>query len=210
MTWLGRQIADAIVLSARLLTGARVRWRGCRPGVARRVYFANHRSHVDFVLIQGCLPVPLRVITRPVAGADYWNASRFRHFIGIDVFNALLVSRSDGRAADDDPVAHMTEALQDGNSLIVFPEGTRNVTDQPLLPFKSGIYRLARLCPDVEFVPVWLDNLERVMPKGEIIPVPILCTVTFGAPILLQEGELKHQFLDRCREGLLAFAPSLE
>ncbi|WP_332877660.1 lysophospholipid acyltransferase family protein [Massilia sp. S19_KUP03_FR1] len=210
MNWLARQIADAIVLSARLLTGAKARWRGCLPSAAPRVYFANHRSHVDFVLIRGCLPPPLRLITRPVAGADYWNASRLRRFIGIDVFNSLLISRCDCREVGDDPVAQMTQAVQEGDSLIVFPEGTRNTTDQALLPFKSGVYHLACACPDIEFVPVWIDNLDRVMPKGEWIPVPLLCTVTFGAPILLQEGEIKDQFLHRCRAALLGFAPSLE
>lgn len=207
MHWLARQIADVIVLSAGLLTGAQARWRGCRPGAARRVYFANHRSHIDFVLIRGCLPLPLRLVTRPVAGADYWNASRLRRFIGSDVFNSLLISRCDGREAGDDPVAQMAEALQGGDALIVFPEGTRNTTDQPLLPFKSGVYHLACACPDTEFVPVWIDNLDRVMPKGACIPVPLLCTVTFGAPIFLREDESKSQFLHRCREGLLAFAP---
>jgi 1-acyl-sn-glycerol-3-phosphate acyltransferase len=210
MNWLCTQVAHAIVLFARLLTGMQARWSGCLPSATQRVYFANHSSHGDFVLIWGCLPLTLRVLTRPVAGADYWNTSRFRRFIGIDVFNSLLISRSANRADGDDPVAQMREALQEGDSLIVFPEGTRNTTDHRLLPLKSGVYHLACTCPDTEFVPVWIDNLNRVMPKGEIIPVPLLCTVTFGAPIRLEDGELKESFLTRCRERLLALAPSLE
>lgn len=210
MNWLARTIADTIVVSARLLTGARACWRSCGPGAARRVYFANHRSHIDFVLIRACLPRTLQLITRPVAGADYWNASRFRRFIGVDVFNSLLIRRCDCRDTGDDPVMQMTEALQHGDALIVFPEGTRNTTEEALLPFKSGVYHLARALPETEFVPVWIDNLSRVMPKGEFIPVPLLCTVTFGKPIVLQEGEQKSQFLSRCREGLLMSAPGLE
>jgi 1-acyl-sn-glycerol-3-phosphate acyltransferase len=187
------------------------RWSGCLPKAGQRVYFANHSSHGDFVLIWGCLPTELRVLTRPVAGADYWNTSPLRRFIGRDVFNAVLIDRTASRAQGGaDPVARMQEALQAGASLIIFPEGTRNTTDERLLPLKSGVYHLARACPDIEFIPVWIDNLNRVMPKGEVIPIPLLCTVTFGEPVLLEADEHKESFLTRCRERLLSLAPTLE
>ncbi|WP_354682325.1 lysophospholipid acyltransferase family protein [Cupriavidus necator] len=211
--WLARATARAIIVFARLLTGMRANWRGCIPAAVQRVYFANHSSHGDFVLIWGCLPPDLRPLTRPVAGADYWERSPLRRFIGRDVFRALLIDRIRSHAGNDsgsDPIALMRGALEGGDSLILFPEGTRNTTDARLLPFKSGIFHLARACPEVEFVPVWIDNLNRVMPKGEIVPVPLLCTVTFGQPVLLADGEDKEGFLSRCRDGLLGLAPELE
>lgn len=211
MKWLSRLVARAIILFAQMLTGMQARWNGCLPAAVQRVYFANHSSHGDFVLIWGCLPPDLRAVTRPVAGADYWEASSVRRFIGRDVFRALLIDRTGGRdGTGPDPVAQMEQALRAGASLILFPEGTRNTTDDRLLPFKSGVFHLARACPDIEFVPVWIDNLNRVMPKGEVIPVPLLCTVTFGAPLRLQPEEPKESFLSRCRQQLLALAPVLE
>lgn len=211
MNWHCQLFARAIILFARLLTGMQARWSGCLPEMAQRVYFANHSSHGDFVLIWGCLPLELRLLTRPVAGADYWNASAVRRFIGLDVFNALLIDRIANRTGSGaDPVALMRDALHDGASLIVFPEGTRNTSEERLLPLKSGIYHLANACPEIEFIPVWIDNLNRVMPKGEIIPVPLLCTVTFGGPVRLQAGEQKETFLTRCRERLLSLAPTME
>ncbi|WP_416052836.1 lysophospholipid acyltransferase family protein [Cupriavidus basilensis] len=207
--WISRLVARAIILFARLLTGMQARWNGCMPAAAQRIYFANHSSHGDFVLIWGCLPPELRSLTRPVAGADYWNKSALRRFIGKDVFNALLIDRTRSEPGSD-PVALMQQAVRKGDSLILFPEGTRNTTDERLLPFKSGIYHLAKVCTEIEFVPVWIDNLNRVMPKGEIVPVPLLCTVTFGKPLTLGAEEAKDDFLARCRDGLLTLAPALD
>lgn len=204
--------ARAVLVFARVLTGVQARWLGCPPVTDARVYFANHTSHGDFVLIWGALPPALRALTRPVAGADYWDKSPLRRFIGRDVFRALLIDRTGGATerAGSDPIALMKQELENGYSLIVFPEGTRNTTDTRLLPFKSGIFRLAALCPDTAFVPVWIDNLNRVLPKGESVPVPMLCTVTFGQPLKLAAGETKEVFLARCTQALLSLAPELD
>ncbi len=197
--------ATAVATFARLVTGVRGEWRGCAPDPRPRIYFANHRSHADFVLIWTVLPAPLRQVTRPVAGADYWLKSGLRKFMGQAVFRAVLIDRNPTRR-DADPIAVMAAALDQKSSLILFPEGTRNTSEEPLLPFKSGLYHLARARPDVELVPVWIENLNRVMPKGEFVPIPLLCSVTLGAPIVLGADEDKAAFLDRSRNALLALA----
>ena len=197
--------ATAVATFARLITGVRGEWRGCAPDPRPRIYFANHRSHADFVLIWTVLPASLRRVTRPVAGADYWLKNRLRRFFGERVFNAVLIDRNPA-TRDSDPIAIMAAALDEKCSLIVFPEGTRNMGEEPLLPFKSGLYHLARARPNVELVPIWIENLNRVMPKGEFVPIPLLCTVTVGAPIILCAGEDKGAFLNRSRNTLLALS----
>lgn len=198
--------AAAITGLARSVTGARALWQNCEPlAPTQRVYFGNHSSHADFVLIWSSLPPPVRRRTRPVAGADYWERGALRRYVIHRVFRGVLVER-DRTQRTTDPIAVMAAAVDEGASLIVFPEGTRN-PEEGLLPFKSGIHRLAQARKQLEFVPVWLDNLKRVMPKGRLLPLPILCTVTFGPPLRLQDDETREAFLARTREALLALAP---
>jgi 1-acyl-sn-glycerol-3-phosphate acyltransferase len=271
----------------RLLTGAQARWYGCPPKAEQRIYFANHQSHADLVMIWAALPEELRSITRPIAARDYWANTPFKRWITTEVFNAVYVERAatapaaaaaaraepevppppvknavaphaeriepsmepllplaplivdvTPEAVDEvqgrldlpapppppppmppppvqppamenaeppppDPLAPLVEALRSGDSIIIFPEGTRGHTGEPQ-KFKSGLYTLATMFPDVVLVPAWIDNVQRVMPKGEIVPVPILCSVTFGAPIRVEEGEERRPFLDRARAAVIA------
>lgn len=199
-------VATLIIGFVKLLTGAQAFRRGFRPHAAQRIYFANHASHGDFVLLWATLPKYLRRKARPVAGADYWNKSALRRYIAGRVFRAVLIDR-ERKENSPDPIEQMVEALSGGCSLILFPEGTRNTTDHVLLPFKSGLFHLATQYPRAELVPVWINNLSRVMPKGEPLPIPLLCTVTYGAPLLRIDGEDKTAFLQRARDALLALRP---
>lgn len=194
-----------ITTFARLITAARAIWAGSAPVARQRIYYANHASNGDFVLIWTVLPKDMRHRTRPVAASDYWLTSRLRRFIGQSVFNAVLIDRNP-ETRDRDPVQMMAGALDDGDSLILFPEGTRKMTDTQLLPFKSGLFHLAKARPEVDLVPVWIENLNRVMPKGKLIPIPLICTITFGAPLRLAEDESKADFLRRAEGALLALS----
>ncbi|MBN6152609.1 1-acyl-sn-glycerol-3-phosphate acyltransferase [Xanthomonas sp. AmX2] len=202
---IARLIARGCSAAIRLLTGARAFWRGCMPSSERRVYYGNHASHGDFVLIWSSLPASLRREVRPVAAADYWQRDALRRYLIHAVFNGVLIER-DAAQRSRDPIECLCEAVDAGGSLILFPEGTRN-PDEGLLPFKSGIYHLARQRPELEFVPVWIDNLKRVMPKGKWLPLPLLCTTTFGEPLRLGAAEDKQAFLERTRAALLALSP---
>ncbi|OLF51473.1 lysophospholipid acyltransferase family protein [Pseudomonas chlororaphis] len=199
-------VATLITSAARTITGARSLWLGCGPQAVQRIYFANHSSHGDFVLLWASLPPALRKMTRPVAGADYWQASPLRRYIINRVFNGVLIER-EPREPVDNPLQPMLEALADGDSLIIFPEGTRNLEEDGLLPFKSGLYHLAKSYPQAQVIPVWIANLNRVMPKGRFLPLPLLCTTSFGAPLSLEDDESKAHFLERSRAALLALAP---
>lgn len=199
--WAARAMGMFLLALVRVLTGAQARWYGCPPKAEQRIYFANHQSHADLVMIWAALPRELRSITRPIAAKDYWTKTPLRQWITTAVFHAVYVDRE--RKGEEDPLQPLVDALESGDSIILFPEGTRGHGEEPQ-PFKSGLYALAQRFPQVVLVPAWIDNIQRVMPKGEVVPVPILCSVTFGAPIRLEPGEERRAFLDRARDSVIA------
>ena len=184
----------------RALTGAQARWQGCPPKAEQRIYFANHQSHADLILMWAALPAELRSITRPIAAKDYWTQTPFKKWITSAVFNAIYVDRV--KTGDQDPLEPLIDALTNGDSVILFPEGTRGNQEEPQA-FKSGLYNLALKFPSVVLIPTWINNVQRVMPKGEVVPVPILCSVTFGAPVALADGEDRASFLVRARQAVV-------
>ncbi|MFL5020445.1 MAG: lysophospholipid acyltransferase family protein, partial [Rhizobium sp.] len=157
-----------LVLLVRILVGARSEWRGCAPDPSRRIYFANHNSHIDTVAVMAALPWPVRRMTHPVAARDYWATNAFRRFIAEKGLRAVLIDRKP--LPDTDPLAPIERLLEEGCSVLIFPEGTRSTTDE-IAPFRSGIYRLACRFPDVDLVPIHLDNLQRILPKGSMLIV---------------------------------------
>jgi 1-acyl-sn-glycerol-3-phosphate acyltransferase len=165
------------------------------------VYFANHSSHLDAVVLWAALPGPLRERTRPVGARDYWQANRIRSWLAQRIFNALLIERQKVTTRDN-PLRDMLAALDEGDSLILFPEGTRSSGLEPQR-FKSGLFHLAKERPYVELLPVYLENLNRILPKGEFLPVPLLGSVTIGSPVRLNPGESRDAFLDRTRQAVL-------
>jgi len=204
-------LANAIAALARGISGVRVKWAGCRPKVKQRIYFANHTSHLDFVVLWSALPGEVRARTRPVAAKDYWEKG-VRAYLALNVFRAVMVRRGGIAHAGSETAAlaearetidQLAEAMGETESLIIFPEGTRG-NGEEIAPFRSGIYYLAKRRPEVELVPVYIENMNRILPKGEVIPVPLVCLLTFGAPIHIGEAEDKVSFLERASAAMHA------
>lgn len=194
-------IRRVLMVPVRVLVGARSEWLGCAPSTVCRIYFANHSSHFDTIALMAALPWPVRRRTHPVAARDYWGKDRLRRFVAETIVCAVLIDRKPQPGSK--PLAPVERLLEKGRSILIFPEGTRAEGDN-VAEFRSGLFRLAQRFPDVELVPVYLDNLWRILPKGSILPVPITCTARFGAPLHLQPGEGKAQFLQRARAAVLA------
>lgn len=188
-----------LALIGKALSGVSVRWVDCQPDTRQRIYFANHTSHLDALIIWSSLPAHVRAVTRPVAAKDYWSRGVIRPYVARQ-FNALLIDRTEIKVHQS-PVDLMLREIGNTHSLIVFPEGSRN--DEPeMREFKSGLYYLNKKKPDLELVPVYIENVNRVLPRGEFLPVPLLSRVLFGSPIRLEPKEPKADFLSRAREAV--------
>jgi len=192
--------AEVVAGFARLISGARPRWVGCRPVPSQRIYFANHSSHLDAVVLWALLPPGLRAVTRPVAARDYWMAGPVRRHLALKAFNAVLVDRVPN--FQQHPLEELHAALRQGESLILFPEGGR-LRAQGVAEFRPGLWHLAQEHPEVELIPVYLRFFDRVLPRGSHFPVPLLTDVVFGAPLAAVTGEAREAFLVRARESIL-------
>jgi 1-acyl-sn-glycerol-3-phosphate acyltransferase len=194
-------LASLFASIVKLFCGCHAQWRGSEPSLQQRIYYANHTSNLDFVVVWASLPSVLREITRPVAARDYWTASSLRCWLALNIFRAVLIERKKVTATNH-PVMKMLEGMGSDQSLIIFPEGGRK-SGEGIDEFKSGIFHLARKLPGVELIPVFIDNANRVLPKGEVLPVPMLCSIHFGKAIQLQLDERREDFLARARQAIL-------
>jgi 1-acyl-sn-glycerol-3-phosphate acyltransferase len=199
-------LRSAAVVLTRLITGANAVWVDCEPRHDRlRIYFANHGSHLDFATLWAALPLEARKRTRPVAARDYWDRTKLTRATAVGLFNSLLIAR-EGITRKDNPIEQMADAMRKGDSLILFPEGTRSL-DGAMGAFRPGLYHLASKVPEAELVPVYLQNLNRILPKGHLLPIPLLSSVIFGPPMQLEPGEKKADFLHRAKEAVVNLAP---
>lgn len=193
--FLQRRLLDVV----RLVAGAYARFSGTLVPGKQTIFFANHSSHIDTLAILAALPEAVRDHVRPVAARDYWDTSSLKRFIATDVLDVVFVERN--RESGTDPLEPVRAALRTGSSIIIFPEGKR--ADIPeMAPFKSGLYWLSQEFPSADLVPVHLSNLGRVMPKGKLLPIPLMCTASFGLPLERIANEEKTQFLERARASV--------
>ncbi|MDR0520898.1 MAG: 1-acyl-sn-glycerol-3-phosphate acyltransferase [Planctomycetaceae bacterium] len=187
---------------SRLFSGATVLWYESQPDDScQRVYFANHTSHLDALVIWSALPYSIREKTRMVAAQDYWDAGPIRRYISKKLLNAVLIER-ENPSIKNTPIKVMIDEMQDEFSLILFPEGGRS-QDGTLGEFKSGLYHLCKKRPDLELIPIYLNNLNNILPRGKTLPVPMLSRVIFGPPMWLEMDERKESFLNRARNAIL-------
>lgn len=184
----------------RLITGAqRLPFPPCEQHPV--IYFANHASHLDFAVVWAALPGHAREQLSPAAAEDYWNKTAFRRRIACGLFQAVLIPRAN-ITRENNPIDRLSAQIQSGRSILIFPEGTRR-EDGTVGEFKAGLYHLVRRFPGLPLVPVYLDNLSRILPKGSFLPVPIIAQAHFRQPIFFSPDESKADFLIRARMALL-------
>lgn len=194
---IGRAVFSGL---SRFLSGATSSWYS-QPDTCQRVYYANHTSHLDMLVIWSAMPDYVRKVIRPVAAKDYWDSGILRPYIAKRLFNCILLERQNVKVHNN-PVDEMLREMGNQYSIIIFPEGGRQSSGQ-MAEFKSGLYYMCKKRPELELIPIYIDNMNRILPRGTYLPVPLLSHVTFGNPLWLEKNEKRQDFLDRARQAIL-------
>lgn len=190
-------LANLSVRFTQIVFGLTVDSKVCLSSSKPRIFFSNHTSHLDFLLMWSSLPVDVRRMTVAAAAADYWCKNWVRRWIAENIFDSIMIERA-SISRNNNPVTAIIYELDKGKSVIIFPEGGRS--DGPdIEALKSGLFHIARKRPDIELIPAYIHNANRVLPKGFALPVPVMCSVTFGNPIVLLPDENKMEFSNRAR-----------
>ena len=185
-----------------IVMGLNVRHRERLPESGPAIMVANHNSHLDTVVMMTLFSTKLLPRLRPIAAADYFLRNRLIAWFATTIMGILPIERT-GRAPDADPFAPVHSALEAGDIVILFPEGTRGEPEQ-LGVFKSGIAHLAKRHPDIPVVPVFMHGLGKTLPRGSVVPVPFYGDVFVGEVLFGREDH--KAFMEEFTERMQALA----
>ena len=154
------------------------------PMTGPAIIAPNHNSHLDTLTLLSIWPLTKLNKVRPVAAADYFLSNPIMAWFSLNVIGIIPIERKRSNETDD-PLASSSTALDQGNILIIFPEGSRGLPEI-MDNFKSGISRLAERHPEVPIIPIFMHGLGKSLPKGDFVFVPFFCDVFIGDPIYWQ------------------------
>ncbi|MFP2514247.1 lysophospholipid acyltransferase family protein [Buttiauxella agrestis] len=177
--------------------GLRVRHREKLPKSGPAIVVANHNSHMDVFALLSLFPLRHQANVHPVAAADYFLRNKRMAWFALNILNIIPVMRKGG---ESNPLALCEQALRDSKTLILFPEGTRGEPGK-LSPLKSGLWHLSQSMPEVPIIPIWLSGTEKIMGKGNRIPLPLFIDVSIGDAVKFNPE--KKVFMDELEQRLL-------
>ncbi len=156
--------------------------------VKQFIIVANHNSHVDTMVLLSSLPISLLKRTHPVATATYFGKKKWLELLSNLFVNTVLIKRREEKTPEtnqEKALERLMKKLEQGHSLILFPEGSRGEPEQ-MQAFRKGIGVLLQKFPNIPFIPVYLKGMGKILPKGSILPVPYDAQVYFGEPTFCQ------------------------
>jgi 1-acyl-sn-glycerol-3-phosphate acyltransferase len=162
------------------LTGVKYKHAEVLSEAKQFIIIANHNSHIDTLALMSAMPKYKIVEVKPVAAGDYFGTTKWKSFITVLFTNALLIPRCCSlKNKSKDPFRIMMKALKRGQSLIVYPEGSRGKANE-IQEFKNGIGHILLKFPHIAYIPTYIENTGKVLPKDALVPIPFNCKVVFG------------------------------
>lgn len=186
-----------------IIAGTNIRRRNLVPE-GPCIVVANHNSHLDAGILMSLFPLRRLKHIHPVAAADYFGKNAFRRMLAMLLMNGIPIERK--AAPGEDPLEPIVKALDEGESLIFFPEGSRGEAGV-LARFRPGIGKLVKAVPGLLVVPVFMSGPERIWPRGQMVPVPLNSSATVGKPRTFPPDMDAREIADKLRNTVLALAP---
>lgn len=152
------------------------------------ILIANHNSHMDTMAIMSAIPSRYIHKVHPIAARDFFGGSLFKKILMRYLVNATLIQR-DRDDPNNDPIDSMDKMLKKSRSLILFPEGSRGIPGV-MAKFKKGLGYLIQRNPEINVIPVYLDNVYKTLPRGKNLILPYNCSIKFGDPIKFKSMEM--------------------
>lgn len=182
-------IVKPIVL---IVLGINLKGRERLPLKGPAIIAANHNSHLDALVLMSLYPLALIHKVRPVAAADYFLSNRCLAWVSTNFLDIVPFDRS-GHADKEQLFSTCHQALDNGDILILFPEGSRG-SPEKISKIKKGLYYLAKARTDTPITPVVIHGLGRALPRGEALLVPFNCDVIVGE--VLPDAENSAAFIE--------------
>ena len=153
------------------------------------ILIANHNSHMDTMALMSAIPSRFIHRVHPIAARDFFGGSLFSRILMRYLVNATLIRR-DREDPDRDPIDDMDKMLKKQRSLILYPEGSRGMPGK-MSNFKRGLGYLVQRNPNINVIPVYLENIYKTLPKGKKLILPYNCSIKFGQPIKFNSLEME-------------------
>ena len=164
-----------------IVLGINLKGREKLPLKGPAIIAANHNSHLDALVLMSLYPLALIHKVRPVAAADYFLSNRLLAWVSRHCLDIVPFDRS-GHVDKEHLFSGCHQALDNGDILILFPEGSRG-SPEKISKIRKGLFYLVRERNDTKITPVVMYGLGRALPRGEALFVPFNCDVIVGDPL---------------------------
>lgn len=182
-----------------IVLGLNLRGKNNLPQQGPAILAANHNSHLDTMVLMSLYPLSKLHHIRPVAAADYFLKNRFLSWFSLHCIG-IIPMRRNSRMSKSELFSTCHKALDKGDIIILFPEGSRGLPEK-MGVIKKGLFHLVNDRTDTLITPIMMHGLGKSLPRGEALLVPFNCDVIIGKT--LPRTSTANQFVDKITQTFI-------